>query len=42
MMRDGVSTVNDWPDSRQCWRDKRVIVAGDAGFLGFFVVATWR
>jgi len=30
--------VSDWPDSRQFWRDKRVIVAGGAGFLGSFVV----
>jgi len=42
MMGDDVSTVNDWPDSRQFWRDKRVIVTGGAGFLGSFVVAKLR
>ena len=29
---------NHWPDSKQFWRDKRVIVSGGAGFLGSFVV----
>ena len=28
----------DWPNSRQFWRDKRVIVSGGAGFLGSYVV----
>ncbi len=27
-----------WPDSRQFWRNKRVVVTGGAGFLGSFVV----
>lgn len=27
-----------WPDSREFWRDRRVIVTGGAGFLGSFVV----
>jgi FlaA1/EpsC-like NDP-sugar epimerase len=30
--------VNDWPDSKEFWRDKRVIVTGGVGFLGSFVV----
>jgi len=28
----------DWPDSKEFWRDKRVVVTGGAGFLGSFVV----
>jgi len=28
----------NWPDSREFWRDKRVVVTGGAGFLGSFVV----
>ncbi len=31
------STVS-WPDSREFWRDKSVIVTGGTGFLGSFVV----
>jgi len=27
-----------WPDSREFWRDRRVIVTGGSGFLGSFVV----
>ena len=30
--------MSKWPDSKQFWRDKRVIVTGGAGFLGAFVV----
>jgi GDP-L-fucose synthase len=33
-----VQQVSDWPDSKEFWRDKRVIVTGGAGFLGSFVV----
>lgn len=32
----------EWPDSRQFWRDKRVIVTGGAGFLGSFVTERLR
>lgn len=31
--------TNDWPDSREYWRNKRVVVTGGAGFLGSFVVS---
>ena len=30
--------INNWPDSRGFWRNKRVVVTGGAGFLGSFVV----
>jgi GDP-L-fucose synthase len=30
--------ITDWPDSKEFWRDKRVVVTGGAGFLGSFVV----
>ena len=29
---------NQWPDSSEFWRGKRVVVTGGAGFLGSFVV----
>lgn len=31
---------DDWPNSRDFWRDKRVIVTGGSGFLGSYVVQT--
>lgn len=38
-----VSGVNqDWPESREFWRGKRVIVTGGAGFLGSVVVNRLR
>jgi len=33
-----VSRSPDWPDSKEFWRAKRVIVTGGAGFLGSYVV----
>jgi|GEM_PF-2171763 len=30
--------IPNWPDSNTCWRDKRVVVNGGAGFLGSFIV----
>jgi len=30
--------AQSWPDSKEFWRDKRVIVAVGAGFLGSLVV----
>ena len=30
--------TDDWPDSREFWRDKRVVVTGGSGFPGSFVV----
>ena len=32
------ASKKNWPDSREFWRHKRVIVTGGAGFLGSFVV----
>lgn len=29
-----------WPDSRNFWHDKRVLVTGGSGFLGSYVVDT--
>jgi GDP-L-fucose synthase len=28
----------DWPDSREFWKDKRVVVTGGSGFLGSYVL----
>lgn len=33
-----MSNPQEWPDSMEFWRNKRVIVTGGAGFLGSFVV----
>ncbi len=33
---------NRWPDSKEFWRNKRVIVTGGSGFLGSFVVDKLR
>jgi len=34
--------TNNWPDSREYWRNKRVVVTGGGGFLGSFVVEKLR
>lgn len=34
--------TEDWPDSHEFWRDKRVVVTGGTGFLGSFVVGKLR
>ena len=33
---------HNWPDSREFWRGKRVVVTGGAGFLGSFVIENLR
>jgi len=38
MTKDGRPMTNDWPDSREFWRNMHVVVTGGAGFLGSFVV----
>jgi len=36
------SVIDQWPDSRGFWKDKRIVVTGGAGFLGTFVVEKLR
>ncbi|MEO2198042.1 MAG: NAD-dependent epimerase/dehydratase family protein, partial [bacterium] len=39
-MEDAQITDSAWPDPRDFWRDRRVVVTGGAGFLGTAVVDT--
>jgi len=32
------SSTANWPDSKEFWKDRRVVITGGAGFLGSFVV----